>query len=153
MPEISRSATVRVPPEVVWDFVKDFDNWAPFMMGYQSHQYVKDRESIWKLKAKLAGVTRVTKIHVNITEWDESQHRIAFTIKGVSEPINGSGSVTMQICKQEELGTLVTVEMALNYKGLIGAVMNPLITPLLKEVAQELATKIVAAVEDTYRKH
>lgn len=35
--------SVDIPLEVLWDFIKDFDNWAPMLNGYQRHKIVNDR--------------------------------------------------------------------------------------------------------------
>jgi carbon monoxide dehydrogenase subunit G len=37
MPEVEYTTVVNLPPETVWDFVKDMNNWAPFLTGYQKH--------------------------------------------------------------------------------------------------------------------
>ena len=50
MPEVEYTTTVNLPREKVWDFVKDMNNWAPFLTGYQKHEILNDTDSIWTLK-------------------------------------------------------------------------------------------------------
>ncbi len=38
MAESEYSTTARLPLETIWDFVKEMDNWAPFLTGYQAHE-------------------------------------------------------------------------------------------------------------------
>ena len=191
MPEISYSAMVRAPAEGVWAFCKDFQNWAHFMWGYQSHEVINDRESIWHIKGEVGGVTRTAKLRALITEWDEPQH-LTFILKGLTEPIHGSGSVDMRpYMPGEELpelpqkswlsgffewlghiyrrlrrlppngrrlvspatiaggpSALVTVSLAMYWKGTMGPVMDALFQPLLSHMAEELAVKLAAAVEE-----
>jgi carbon monoxide dehydrogenase subunit G len=82
---------VAAPFSEVWQFVRDMDNWAPLVTGYQSHDKIDDTESIWFLKGELGGLTRVAEFKAIITEWDESG-RVTFELEGVNEPVTGSGS-------------------------------------------------------------
>ena len=92
MPGISYTTKMNAPRARVWEFVKDMDNWAPFVQGYQSHVKINDRESIWTVKGEIGPMSRVTKAHVIITEWVEGE-RVAFTVKGMNEPITGEGAI------------------------------------------------------------
>ncbi len=38
MPETEYTTTAKLPVEVIWDFVREMDNWAAFVTGYQSHE-------------------------------------------------------------------------------------------------------------------
>ena len=91
MPSVERSATVYASREAVWDFVKDMDNWAPFLRGYQSHKRISDDESIWLLRGNLGGLTRVAEFRVLIVEWS-GPDRVRFELEGLNEPMSGSGS-------------------------------------------------------------
>ena len=44
------ATTMKLAPEAVWEFVKDMNNWAPFLTGYQKHEIENDTDSIWTLK-------------------------------------------------------------------------------------------------------
>ena len=47
MPEVEYTTRMNLEPEAIWDFVKDMNNWAPFLTGYQKHEVVSDTDSIW----------------------------------------------------------------------------------------------------------
>ena len=71
MPEVKHSKQMNVPVNEVWDFVKNMDNWAPFLMGYVGHKTINEKESEWKLKSTILGVTYSFQMKVMITEWEE----------------------------------------------------------------------------------
>lgn len=95
MPEAEYSTTARLPVQVIWDYVREMDNWAPFLRGYQSHQKFNDRESVWVLKGDVGMVTRTVKFRVHIDEWGEPS-RVLFTLKGVNEPMEGGGEFRLE---------------------------------------------------------
>ena len=95
MPEAEYSTTARLPVQVIWDYVREMDNWAPFLRGYQSHQKQSDTESVWVLKGDVGMVTRTVKFRVHIDEWGEPE-RVRFTLEGVNEPMEGGGEFRLE---------------------------------------------------------
>ena len=95
LPEAEYSTTARLPVQVIWDYVREMDNWAPFLRGYQSHQKFNDTESVWVLKGDVGMVTRTVKFRVHIDEWGEPE-RVRFTLKGVNEPLEGGGEFRLE---------------------------------------------------------
>jgi carbon monoxide dehydrogenase subunit G len=90
VPEAKHSTTARLPVPVIWSYVREMDNWAPFLRGYQSHEKQSDTDSIWVLKGDVGMMTRTVKFHVHIDEWGEPS-RVLFTLKGLNEPMQGGG--------------------------------------------------------------
>ena len=95
MPEAEHSTTARLPVPVIWGYVRDMDNWAPFLRGYQSHEKQSDTDSIWVLKGDVGMMTRTVKFHVHIDEWGEPS-RVRFTLKGLNEPMQGGGEFLLE---------------------------------------------------------
>jgi len=95
MAEAEYVTTARIPREVIWDFVKDLDNFAPFFMGYQEHSRRSEAESTWVLKGDLGAMTRLLKFKVTITEWN-GPDVVRFEIQGLNEAMTGAGSFRMQ---------------------------------------------------------
>src|ERR1700744_1277883 len=50
MPEVEYMTTMQLEPQRVWEFVRDMNNWAPFLTGYQKHEIESETDSIWTLK-------------------------------------------------------------------------------------------------------
>ena len=95
MAEAAYTTTARIPREVIWDFVKELDNFAPFFLGYQSHRQESETVSTWVLKGDLGAMTRRLEFRVNITEWNGPE-RVRFTLEGLNEQMSGEGSFEMR---------------------------------------------------------
>lgn len=100
MAEARYTTTTRVPADRVWDFVQEMDHWAPFVMGYQSHQKQSDTESTWTLKGDLGVMSRTLTFAVLITEWN-GPSKVRFTLQGLNEPMTGEGAFTIEATPPE----------------------------------------------------
>jgi carbon monoxide dehydrogenase subunit G len=94
MPEVEYTTVVNLPPEKVWDFVKDMNNWAPFLTGYQKHQILNETDSIWTLKGDVGVLARTVELKAHITEWNGPE-RVSFTLLGINELVDGAGTLLM----------------------------------------------------------
>ena len=90
MPEAIHTLRVALPPEAVWDFVKDMNQWAPMLTGYQKHRILSDTKSLWTLKGDVGILSRTVELEVNITEW-AGPDRVRFTLTGLNEAVSGEG--------------------------------------------------------------
>jgi carbon monoxide dehydrogenase subunit G len=95
LPEAEYATTARLPIPTIWAYVREMDNWAPFLRGYQSHEKQSDTDSIWVLKGDVGMMTRTVKFHVHIDEWGEPS-RVRFTLKGLNEPMQGGGEFQLE---------------------------------------------------------
>ena len=185
MPSVEHEWTISAPFAQVWPFVRDMDNWAPLVTGYQRHDKLNEKESIWHLKGELGGLIRVAEFKALVTEWDDNG-RVSFTLEGINEPVNGSGNFVAEELMSERpalprqteshwlarvfrwiagraLGKLtgtrspsvptgslcraagetrLNFRLTLNATGMAGPVLNLLIAPMLKPVAENLANGI-----------
>ncbi len=94
MPEVEYTTTVNMPPTAIWEFVKDMNNWAPFLTGYQKHEILSDTDSIWTLKGDVGVLARMVRLKAHVTEW-EGPSRVAFTLTGMNEDVDGGGTLVM----------------------------------------------------------
>ena len=143
MQTVDYTKTVEIPLAVMWDFIKEFSNWAPMVKGYQSHEVANDRESVWVMKGEFASFSRITKFNTTITEWVEKE-KVAFEMKGVNEPVTGYGIVQLNPANGD--GSEIAAELGFNAGGLMGPLLNRMIKPWVKTVAEELVEKLVAAI-------
>jgi len=67
MPEVEYTTKSAIGCEAIWDFVKDIDNWAPFLTGYQRHDILSATDSIWTLKGDVGVLARVVKLKAHVT--------------------------------------------------------------------------------------
>lgn len=91
MAEAEYTTTARLPLETIWDFVKEMDNWAPFVAGYQSHVKLSEDDSTWVLKGDVGVLARTVEFAVHVDEW-AGPERVQFSLKGVNEPMEGGGT-------------------------------------------------------------
>jgi carbon monoxide dehydrogenase subunit G len=95
MPEVEYTTTMRLDRAAIWAFVKDMNNWAPFLTGYQKHEILDETDSVWTLKGDVGILSRVVKLRAHVTEWIEPD-RIAFTLVGLNEKVDGGGVLVME---------------------------------------------------------
>lgn len=146
MQQIEYVKITEIPLEKMWDFIKDFDNWAHLLNGYQGHQTLNDRESIWEVKGTIGRYQRRTKFHATITEWVQQQ-KVVFKVDGVNEAVNGFGSVVLSTPNGGNQPTMLSATLGIEARGAFGPVINRILTPWVKIVAEELVEKIIAAVD------
>lgn len=188
MASVEYVTRMSTPIDAVRDFVKDFDNWAPFLAGYESHEKISDIESIWTVRGDTPLLSRSAKIRVTITEWVDKE-QVAFDLEGLTEPFRGRGefriggpeliaesqgkatagrgkpSLLARLFRmlgarlvrgaaKENLDwsggsgdTCFSFELLLEPSGLMRAVINSAIEPLLAPAAELLAARIRQAVE------
>jgi carbon monoxide dehydrogenase subunit G len=95
MPEVEYTTTMTLPPGEVWEFVKDMNNWAPFLTGYQKHEIESETDSVWTLKGDVGILSRVVRLRAHVTEWNGPE-RVSFTLTGLNEQVEGDGTLTMR---------------------------------------------------------
>jgi len=98
--EAEYATTARLPVDIIWDFVQEMDNWAEFVAGYQSHEKQSEKESLWVLKGDVGVLARTVKFKVHIEEWNGPE-RVSFSLRGINEPMEGSGTFTLEKFEDE----------------------------------------------------
>jgi carbon monoxide dehydrogenase subunit G len=94
MPEVTYTTVMNLPVATIWDFVKDMNQWAPMLTGYQGHEVQSETDSVWTLKGDVGILSRTVKLAVHITEWVDAE-RVSFTLTGLNEVVEGGGTFTM----------------------------------------------------------
>jgi Polyketide cyclase / dehydrase and lipid transport len=94
MPEVQYTTRMRLPVGEVWEFVRDMNNWAPFLTGYQKHEPLSDTDSVWTLKGDVGVLARTVRLKAHVTEWNGPE-RVSFTLSGLNEPVEGGGTLAM----------------------------------------------------------
>ena len=94
MPEVQYSTRMQLTPEDIWEFVKDMNNWAPMLTGYQKHEILNETDSIWTLKGDVGVLSRTVRLKAHVTEWNGPE-RVSFTLVGLDEVVEGGGTLTI----------------------------------------------------------
>jgi carbon monoxide dehydrogenase subunit G len=180
LPETTYSTTTQLAPEDLWSFVENMDNWAPFMVGYQSHRKISDDLSEWTLKGDAGPLARIVTFEVHITEWNGPE-RVTFRLEGVNEDMGGGGSFEISGddspaapppqpgalarawaailrlfgigSKREgpEGGTRMTFHLELEPRGPMAPMISAMIQPALLPAAQNLVHQVLGRLEGRTR--
>ena len=62
MPQALHNEEVSLNQEVVWEFLKDYNNWAPLVPGYIGHDVQSDSEFTWIFLADLGFTKKIKRI-------------------------------------------------------------------------------------------
>ena len=100
MPEVEYTTTMALSRQLVWDFVKDMNNWAPMLTGYQTHEILDETDSLWTLKGDVGILSRVVKLRAHVTEWIDRE-KVSFTLTGLNEKVDGGGVLVMETIATE----------------------------------------------------
>ena len=104
MAETEYSTSTKLPILEIWDFVRDMDNWASFVTGYQGHEKHSDSESLWTVKGDVGVLARSVQFRVNIVEW-AGPERVRFTLLGLNEQLEGEGEFSIVPFEDEQAAT------------------------------------------------
>jgi len=164
MPAVTAVRNVDRSLAEIWEFVQDFGNWAPLMRGYVEHEVQSDTDSVWTLRGDAGPLSRRVQLAVHITEFQPE--RVAFTLKGLDEAVEGSGAFTMQASSQAplarprswwrrlldwmtgrkapELGgsARITFDFQIEAQGPMGPMINAMLGPWAGHVAEDLLERI-----------
>jgi carbon monoxide dehydrogenase subunit G len=138
MPEVEYTTTMRLQPETVWEFIKDMNNWAPFLTGYQKHEIQNETDSIWTLKGDVGLLTRVVRLRAHVTEWNGPE-RVAFTLTGLNETVDGSGLLV--------IGRARSTPAPARRRGLFRRFLELIFTALFRLLNRTTVKRIAPAAE------
>ncbi|WP_418791283.1 CoxG family protein [Phosphitispora sp. TUW77] len=131
MPEIKRETVVPLAISNVWPFIADYNNWAHDMPGYEKHDTISDKESVWHVTGHVGPINKTVPMRVLITEW-VNETKVAFTIDAEGLPVSGNGSVNIRENGPEE--TRMTFKLFINCTGMIGNLVNAQLAKMLPKM-------------------
>lgn len=144
MPDVTLVQTVNAPIAGTWDFCKDMNKWVQYLKGYQKHEEKNETDSTWWVKGDVGIMSRTVSFDVHIEEWVD-EDRVTFSMKGVSENMTGKGALRME---SEGTGTKLTFFLEIKAGGLIGPMVNAVMGPVLKPIAEDFAGKLKDRIEE-----
>lgn len=141
MPQGSHTVEVPLNIETIWDFVHDMNNWAPLVPGYIDHEIITERQSTWSFKGDLGFMKKKVKLQIDIKEWNEPSE-VLFDLKGLSDNFIGGGFFKAEAI--DENTTNMTGHLDITAAGMMGPMINQILTKFVPQTAQELTDAIVA---------
>jgi len=137
MPEVEYTTTMALSRQLVWDFVKDMNNWAPMLTGYQTHEILSETDSIWTLKGDVGVLARVVKLKAHVTEWN-GPSRVSFTLTGMNEQVDGDGTLEMDTndgpAKEAPASSASTAPAPLAKRSFFGRILDAIFRFLFRRV-------------------
>ena len=133
---------VEVPLDIytIWEFVHDMNKWAPLVPGYIDHEILSERQSTWAFKGDLGFMKKTVKLQIDIKEWNEPSE-VIFDLKGLSDNFNGGGYFRAEVI--DERTTRMSGHLDITAGGMMGAMVNQILTKFVPQTAQELTDAIV----------
>lgn len=134
-----------IPIEVIWDFIRDENNWAPLVPGYIQHEKLNERQISWEFKSDLGVMKKKVSLLINILEWNEPA-RVSFELKRSNEKYLGEGYFEARALTRNK--TRLTGFLEINATGPMGSLANSLFKKALQKSDEEVAAAISSKLEE-----
>ncbi|WHY79090.1 SRPBCC family protein [Neobacillus sp. WH10] len=145
MPSEIQHLEVDIPIEVIWDFIRDENNWAPLFPGYIQHEKINDRQISWEFKSDLGIMKKKVTLVIDIKEWNEPR-KVCFELKRKNEKYIGEGYFEARALNKNK--TRVSGYLEINATGPIGTLANSLLKKAIQINDEEVAVAISSKLEE-----
>lgn len=145
MPSEMQQLELMIPTELIWDFIRDADNWAPLIPGYIYHEKRSNQLITWEFKSDLGIMKKKVFLQIEIKEWNEP-NRVSFELKRKNEKYLGEGYFEAKAINRNK--TLVTAFLEFNASGAMGTLANSLFKTARPMSTEELSVVITSKLEE-----
>ena len=149
MPSEQQQIELAIPINVIWDFIRDENNWAPLVPGYIQHERVNDRLITWEFKSDLGIMKKKVSLIIDIKEWNEPT-RVSFELRRTNEKYIGEGYFEAQALNKNK--TRLTGFLEINASGALGTLANSLFKNAIPKSTEEVAAAISTKLEEFNQK-
>jgi carbon monoxide dehydrogenase subunit G len=137
MPSGMHQVELELPITVIWNFVKDMDNWAPLVPGYVNHEKLNNRQSTWEFKGDIGILKKKVSLMIDIKEWIPP-HRVSFDLK--AEKYTGEGYFEAESINRNK--TKLIGYLDVTAIGAMEGMKNSLLKNAIPKSAEEMALAI-----------
>lgn len=145
MPSDTQQLELDIPIEVIWDFIRDENNWAPLVPGYIQHERINEEQITWEFKGDFGVMKKKVTLLIYIKEWNEPS-KVSFEIKRKNEKYIGEGYLEAKAVNKNK--TRVTGFLEINATGPMGTLANSLFSKAIQKPEQEVAAAIYTKLEE-----
>ena len=145
MPSELQQIELAIPINVIWDFIRDANNWAPLVPGYIQHEQINDSIITWEFKSDLGIMKKKVNLVIDIKEWNEPT-RVSFELRRTNEKYIGEGYFEAQALNTNK--TLLTGFLEINASGALGSLANSLFKNAIPISTDEVASAISLKLEE-----
>jgi len=111
MPLYSYDVNVNVPIEEVWDYVANFQNWAPLISGFVSYTPINSKEIHWVFVTNLVLYKKRTEVISEITTWRKPS-TIVVNLRGVTDELNATVHLYAKSLSPNQTKLSATIQIA-----------------------------------------
>lgn len=144
MPSEMQQIELAIPINVIWDFIRDANNWAPLVPGYIQHEQITDTLITLEFKSDLGVMKKKISLVIDIKEWNEPS-RVRFELRRTNEKYIGEGYFEAQALNKNK--TLLTGFLEINASGALGSLANSLFKNAIPKSTDEVASAISSKLE------
>ncbi|MBO0960422.1 SRPBCC family protein [Neobacillus sp. MM2021_6] len=149
MPSELQQVELDIPIEVIWDFIRDENNWAPLVPGYIQHEKMNERQISWEFKSDLVVMKKKVTLVIDIKEWNEPS-KVSFELKRKNEKYIGEGYFEAKAINRNK--TRITGFLEINATGPMGTLANNLFKKAIQITDEEVTVAISSKLEEFTRK-
>ena len=149
MPSDTHQVELAIPITVIWDFIRNPDNWAPLVPGYIHHEQITEDIITWEFKSDLGIMKKKISLVIAIKEWDEPS-KVSFEVRRHNEKYVGEGYFEAKALNQNK--TLLTGFLEINASGALGSLANTFFKTNMPKTTEEITAAISSKLEDFTRK-
>jgi carbon monoxide dehydrogenase subunit G len=143
MPSGMHQVVLEFPIGVIWNFVKELDNWAPLVPGYLHHEKINQRQSTWEFAGDIGIFKKKVNLLIDIKEW-QPPTKVSFELNG--EKYWGEGYFEAKAINRNK--TRLTGFLDVNAIGNMEAMKNSFLKKVIPKSAEEMAVAISAKIEN-----
>jgi carbon monoxide dehydrogenase subunit G len=144
MPVVNHAVIVEAPLAGTWDFVRDMQNWAELLPGFEGMTVLSDADSEWKVRGDVGILTKLVTLNVHVNEWVDLSH-VSFSVVCKEEPLRAEGSLTAKALDARR--TTLDFDLDATAGGMLGPVVNALLKTVMPRMAGDFAGSIKREVE------
>jgi carbon monoxide dehydrogenase subunit G len=149
MPSEKQQIELAVPINVIWDFIRDANNWAPLVPGYIQHEQISASVITWEFKSDLGIMKKKVSLVIDIKEWNEP-NKVSFELRRANEKYIGEGYFEALAVNQQK--TLLTGFLEINATGALGSLANSFFKNVIPKSTEEVAAAISSKLEEFNQK-
>lgn len=145
MPSELQQIELAIPINVIWDFIRDANNWAPLVPGYIQHEQMNENIITWDFKSDLGIMKKKVSLVIDIKEWNEP-NRVSFELRRTNEKYIGEGYFEAKALNKNK--TRLTGFLEINASGALGSLANSLFKNAIPISTDEVASAISLKLEE-----
>lgn len=137
------SMIIDAPIEWVWDYLKDFESWAPIVPGYVSHRIKDSKRSSWVFTTDLGVMKKKIEFDLEILS-QHAPNSMTFQVQGTNEGFTGHGNIEAKKMKRNR--TFVTASVDLQATGPLAKMIKPLLKSNPPKITKEFKDEVTARI-------